>query len=696
MFLFYRSKRRSFSIRAILFVLISSISFSVCPLTANLISISFSVRPLTANSNGAAQDNLKEKIKTKLDLLKVEQTLDSLPFLFDSDSLISDNEWEELELDLVLENWKTYKKTKFDLWGIKKLLRFAPQGSKEIIRYFVENDQAYEALNEIFDVVKDGQDALIAYWDEENLLHRDAKSFYYSGFGARGNKFLNSSTTALEISQALGAASPIVTLLTILGVTGLLQGFANSRLMGVPFNWKKSFLRGLKRPLVTHDPRPNVYKDGYDYRKYYEYYRNGTFGDRCIVGKHILEGFFKKFTGNRKVQGVLAGSISLISQGGSLAMFDYFSCGRLKNSVNKIRFLYKGATNLQHSMVKIAKMLRSLDKLKDLDSQLDASVLKTIKKYFKKEAVSQEFIKLLDLLDSDTFKSEASFWFSRGRVLNAHKLLTQIKGELDALLQSIALLGGYRAIVQMIREHQDSDVRYCFVEFIESDKPFVKMKNAWVPLLKEDNIVTNNVKLGVGGAAPNAIITGPNGGGKSTFMITVAFNVLLSRLGIAAADQAYMSDFIRIRTSLRPRQDIKSGLSSFMAEYKRAKTVKKTIDACNGNILVLLDEPYKGTVESEAASRVYKFGKEIAENDNCMLLMATHLRKPIELEKDVPGLFANYQMGYIETKSGTISGFKRTFKILDGSAIWWFDDAKKRAKFVDWLCEQEVQDDDED
>jgi len=674
MFLSYKSKRGSFSIRSILFVLISSISFSACP--------------LAANSNDMVQDGSKEESKVTLDLLKTEQVLDSFPFLFDSSSLISDNEWEELELDLVLENWGTCKKTKFDLWGIKKLLKFAPQGSKEIIRYFVEDDQAYEDLNKIFDAVKDGQDALIGYWDEGNVLHRETKDFYYSGFGQRGNKFLNSSTTALEVSQVLSVASPIVTVFAFLGINGFALGFIRSRLMGVPFNWKRSFLRGLKRPFVTHDPRPNVYKDGYDYRKFYEYSTNGTFGDRCIVGKHILEGLFKKITNNPKALSVLAGSTSFISQGSSLAFSDYFWFGRLKDSVAKIKFLCKGAAQLQHNMVKVTRMLKALDRLKDLDSLSDTSVLKIIQKYFKKESVSQEFIRLLDLLESSTFKSEASFWFLRGRVLNAHRLLTEIKDELDPLLQSIALLGGYRAIVQMVREHQNSGIGYCFVKLVESDKPFVKMKNAWVPLVKEDNIVTNDVKLGVNGSGPNAIITGPNGGGKSTFMITVAFNVLLSRLGIAAADQASMSDFTRIRTSLRPQQNIKSALSTFMAEHKRAKAVKETINTCNGNILILLDEPYKGTVESEAASRVYTFGKEIAENDNCMLLMATHLRKPIELGRDVPGLFANYQMGYLETKSGPRSKFKRTFKILDGSATWWFDDAKKRAKFIDWLCEE--------
>jgi len=632
------------------------------------------------------QDN-KNTTDTKMDSLHFEQILDSLPFVFDSNSFISDNEWKELEIDLVLEHWKKYRKTKFDLWGMKKLLRLAPQGSKEIIRYLVENNQAYETVDKILNEVKNGEDALIAYWDDSNAVHRNAQNLYYSRLGSKINRFLNSNTIALEISQALDAIQPIVSLLAFLGINGLVINFTNSRLFGTPFNWKKSFLGGLKKPLRNHNPRPNIFKNGYDIRKIYNYYEMGTLGDHYIVNKHILKGFFEKYIKNERVLNILTPTASIIAQGNALIWRDYFEYITVKTSIETIRFLYEVTTQLQQDMVKIAKVFQSLENIEYLDPQLDATVLKNIQNYFKKENISENLKKLSALLNSATFEKE-TFWFSRGRLLKAHKLLTQIKDELSPSLQSIALLGGYRAIAQMVREHQDTNVHYCFVEFVENNKPLIKMKNAWAPFMQEDNIVTNNVTLGTKNNPPHAVITGPNGGGKSTFMMTVAFNVLISRLGIAAADHAYMSHFERIRTSLHPQQEIRSGLSSFMAEHRRIQEVRETINMCDGNILVLLDEPYKGTVEMESASRVYAFGKEIAKNKNCTLLMATHLKKPIELTDDVPGLFANYQMGYTETKS-TPSRFKRTFKVLDGPAMWWFDDADKRTRFINWLLDQD-------
>ena len=691
------------SIRVISLIIFSSITFSLYSLsiTLSLYPLRFSFGNVSYQENTS---NQSQKLEEALDVLRVEQILESLPFLFDQDSLISDNEWQELEIDLVLKNWEKYQKTKFDLWGIKKLLKFAPQGSKEVIRYLVENGQAYEALDNFFDLVQDSQDALIGYWDEKNMLHDKLKSFYYSGCGEKTNKFLNNNTASLEFSQFLNVVSPIASILAGLGIAGLMQGCTTARLMGVPFNWKKSILYQLKRPFVTHDPRPHIYKNGYDLKKMYEYQQNGTLGDNYIVSKYILKAFFKKFTSNNMVQNVLAGFTGALSQVGGLALFDYLQYRGLKNSMGEISFLYKTITPLQHNMVKIAKMFKALDKLEPLDLQAYVAVLQNIEKYLTTENEPEEFKKLLELLETGTFEDKASWWFSRGRVLNAHGRLTKMKNELTPLLQSIALLGGYRAIVQMVREHQDMSmpVRYCFVEFVESDTLVVSMKNAWVPLLKEDAVIANDVQLGGAGNASNAIITGPNGGGKSTFMMTVAFNVLLSRLGIAAADKVQMSNFARIRTSVHSQQNIASGLSSFMAEHKRVKEVKKAIDACEGNILILLDEPYKGTIEAESALRVYEFGKELAENNNCMILMATHLRKPIELEDDMPTLFANYQMGYIEAKNISSSGscgavrFKRTFKILDGPAMWWFDDADRRARFINWLCEQEIQEGDQE
>lgn len=641
-------------------------------------------------------DKINKELKDKLDILRVDQVLDSVKMFQESQSIITNNEWDELELDKILENWANCKKTKFDIWGIKNLLRFAPAGSKEIVRNLVEDDAAFGQLNEFIDKVASAQESLISYWDELDVLNCQAKGLYYSVFGKyvpKVNNFLNKNEACLQTSNFLGYARPVYNILGMFNISSILINYVICKSLGFQFEgWKKSIISAIKSPIDSHNPMPCVYKNEFDYFKLVQI-GSFTLGDKYIFFEHVLKDFVlgDRSFGGKKIKSVLAGTGSAILVGGWQAFIDYCLYKMVTDSVNKIMFLHKTSARLQENLVKIADMLRALNKLQTGrlgQDQESCLAIKNIEKFLKRDGASVNLNALLDKLGSYTFASKSEIVYSGGRLLSTHKLISEIKSDLIPLLQNISLLAGYRTIAQIIRDHKNSRVKFCFVDFVNNKTPIINLENAWIPLISDDKVVANNCKFGVYDSPICAVVTGPNGGGKSTLMITTAFNVLLSKLGIAAADSAVMTDFAAIRTSLRPAQDISSGLSSFMAEHKRVTTVKAAMNSCAGNILVLLDEPYKGTVEIESANRVYDFGKNVAENQsNCVLLMATHLRKPIDLEQDTHGLFKNYQMGYLEVGD---YDFKRTFKVLDGPALWWFDDAGKRERFIDWLCANEI------
>jgi hypothetical protein len=87
-------------------------------------------------------------------------------------------------------------------------------------------------------------------------------------------------------------------------------------------------------------------------------------------------------------------------------------------------------------------------------------------------------------------------------------------------------------------------------------------------------------------------------------------------------------------------------------------------------------------VDAEAAKRIYQFGKNIAPYSQALVVMATHTQKPIELAREMPTIFANYQVKINETRLGV---FERLFKLEPGPALWWFNDEEKRGRFVDWI-----------
>jgi DNA mismatch repair ATPase MutS len=265
-----------------------------------------------------------------------------------------------------------------------------------------------------------------------------------------------------------------------------------------------------------------------------------------------------------------------------------------------------------------------------------------------------------------------------------HLEITKKKKILLPLLQSVAFLDAYCSIAQLYKKSQKEDVVFSFPEFIESETPFINYEKAWLPLLEPAQAVSNNIIFGKTKPA-KIIITGPNGGGKSTFLKSLGIGVILAQSwGIVPAKQAQQSLFSVIRTGLAPREDLAQGLSTFMAEKKTMAELLEDIHRSNNEqkTLILVDEPYKGTVDAESAKRIYDFGKDIIQYPQALVIIATHVKKPITLAKDTAGIFGNYQVKIRETSLGV---FERLFKLEEGPADWWFEDAEKRSRFVDWI-----------
>jgi len=631
--------------------------------------------------------------------VNIDAHLDSVPYFDPNNAIIGKNEWEELEIGHIVTNWKKYAKTQFDLWGVKKLLQYAPVGSREIIQCFVKDEKSFKMFDSMQEAVRESQHALISYFGENDKLRYDAESLYFSflkKWVPSVSTTLNNSAMALETSQLLEFMKPCTSLLAALGLSGALNGFIFSKLFKTPFNLKESVLRGFTEPIRNNNVWPAVYKkesdfDFRDTQRMYKFISDGTVGDRYIVGKSLLNTGAQGVIKNKKVTNVISGGLSAALQAFAVGAYDYRLVSRIKGSVERLAFLHKTAKRLQKQLADVAMIMRTFKGIDELvkhsEAFVDCKAIVEIRSFLNKNNVSKKMKKLLGYLETATFDKTNSAVFSRGRMLIAHKLLMEVKGEFVPFLQNVGILGGYMTIARMFKDHQDdSPVKFCFVDFVDQDAPYVKLKNAWPPLINREDVVGNDIALGVDGGATNAVFTGPNGGGKTTSMLMVALNVLFSRLGIAAAEQAQMSHFKKIRTSLRPKADIKAGMSTFMSEQSRVKEVIDSINACVGNILVLMDEPYSGTVEAESAYRVYKFGKDFVERPHAMLLIATHLEQPINLAKDTAA-FANFQMGYLEHVNKT---FTRTFKLERGPALWWFHNDRKRATFVDWLCENEI------
>lgn len=126
------------------------------------------------------------------------------------------------------------------------------------------------------------------------------------------------------------------------------------------------------------------------------------------------------------------------------------------------------------------------------------------------------------------------------------------------------------------------------------------------------------------GAAPHAILTGPNGGGKSSFLRAVLQSVLLGHaFGFAPAKEAYMPRFVWIASGLQLR-DTPGKFSMFETEVKFAADTLQA-SGMDGPGLVLFDELFHSTNPPDSERSAIQFLHRLWKKTQTFSIVSTHL-----------------------------------------------------------------------
>jgi DNA mismatch repair protein MutS len=131
------------------------------------------------------------------------------------------------------------------------------------------------------------------------------------------------------------------------------------------------------------------------------------------------------------------------------------------------------------------------------------------------------------------------------------------------------------------------------------------------------------------------IITGPNMGGKSTYMRSVALVVVLAHMGsFVPAVRAQIGPIDRIFTRIGAADDLAGGRSTFMVEMTETANI---LHNASEHSLVLMDEIGRGTSTFDGLSLAYATARHIAERLRPFTLFATHYFELISLAQELPG-----------------------------------------------------------
>jgi hypothetical protein len=280
--------------------------------------------------------------------------------------------------------------------------------------------------------------------------------------------------------------------------------------------------------------------------------------------------------------------------------------------------------------------------------------------------VDSELSQLVTLLQTDTFKSEGSFFSHAGRVLAAHELMRKNKHRFTSVCLAIGEIDAAMSIAKLYKNSANNEVSYNFATFVESDKPVVELIGFWHPLVTANKVVTNNLILGATGPSHNAIVTGSNTGGKSTMLKSILLNILFAQtLTIIPAKNGVLTPFYYLGCYLHLADDLTSGNSLFKAEVLRVQAFLERVQKLFPNqfAFIVIDELFTGTAAETGASAAYKVAEKLTKMDNIVFVLATHFPELTELEKTTDGICKNYKVDAIKRADGTIF---RPFKLDPG------------------------------
>lgn len=541
------------------------------------------------------------------------------------------------------------------------------QKNQAIIQYLLEHPQLAHEIEEHLQVLAQNEPHFFSYFADEPSSNQELYKKVY--FGTWLNH-LNDNPTALEVAgrltnavQAIGAAFyPLF----VFGISTYVQKYkAGSQ--GEDISWMQASGRTVQS--IPHLPsfctsELKTFKEHSLTQMAHFYPENQlwskaspqSLGD-CV---HIFDTLNPQNAAFNRILFYVYPPLFVPYQAyGTYRLYKEFT---EQNNVNYY---------LQERLIGIASYLNAAKELFLVAQQhpilLEIPLIEQLAALFNPEHhFSGKAQKLLNLLDHTTFTGSPSFFSLSGRVLAAHTLMHEVKYEFVPVIAAASMVDMFASHAKVFASYQDTPVKCCFVQFVESPTPYLEAHNFWHILLDPATAVANDITLSTDNKQ-NFVLTGANTGGKSTILKSLVLVATLGQTaGYACADSVVMSPFVVINCYLNITDDISSGQSTFAAETERAKKLLAEVEGAlqrsiHPACLVVIDEIFSGTDPEVGKKAAYYFAERLGAMPNTLVGIATHFKELGNLEKT--STFKNFNVVAYKNEQGK---WVRPFKLFDG------------------------------